>query len=178
MSLVDLGDRKACDQASYPDEDPSLALSKVTGAAGRTTVLNDHGEHNPIAEVADFLDRELQRLVHDEPIPKEAANGRPPLEAVSATVDRRLALEALIAPLHFRTLVTEEPPEDALPHQLADLVLDGIRGSGHWRSLDDLANNPCLRNRSPKATVVGVFAGIAHQEPLASWDPDRGGEVA
>ena len=51
--LVDVGDRKACDQASYPDEDPSLALSKVTGAASRTTVLNDHGKYNPIAEVAD-----------------------------------------------------------------------------------------------------------------------------
>jgi len=38
-------------------------LSKVTGAAVRTTVLNDHGKHNPIAEVADFLRPELQLLV-------------------------------------------------------------------------------------------------------------------
>jgi hypothetical protein len=49
--LVDLVDRKARDQASYPDEDPSLALSKVTGAASRTTVLNDHGKHNPKSDV-------------------------------------------------------------------------------------------------------------------------------
>src|SRR5205823_457 len=73
--LVDLGDRKTCDQAVYPDEDPSLALSKVTGAASRTTVLNDHGKHNPIAEVADFLKPELQLLVRAKPVLKEAANG-------------------------------------------------------------------------------------------------------
>src|SRR5271154_2669221 len=77
MRLVELGGREACDQASYPDEDPSLALSKVTGAAGRTTVLNDHGNHDPIAEVADFLKPELQLLVRGKPLLKHAANGRP-----------------------------------------------------------------------------------------------------
>ncbi len=66
----------------HPDEDPSLALSKVTGAASRTTVLNDHGKHNPIAEIADFLKPELQLLVRAKPILKEAANGRPALEDV------------------------------------------------------------------------------------------------
>src|SRR5450631_2807455 len=82
--LVDLGGRKARDQASHPDEDPSLALSKVTGAASRTTVLNDHGKHNPIAEVADFLKPALQLLVRAKPVLKEAANGRPSLEVVLA----------------------------------------------------------------------------------------------
>ena len=62
-ALVDLGGHKACDQASYPDDNPSLALSKVTGAASQTTVLNDHGKHNPVAEVADFLKPDLQLLV-------------------------------------------------------------------------------------------------------------------
>ena len=42
------------------------------------------------------------------------------------TVDGRLALEALIAPLNFRALLTDEPPDDELPRKLADLVLDGI----------------------------------------------------
>jgi AcrR family transcriptional regulator len=45
-----------------------------------------------------------------------------------ATVDGRLALEALIAPLNFRTLVTDEPLDGGLPRKLADLVLDGISG--------------------------------------------------
>jgi AcrR family transcriptional regulator len=45
-----------------------------------------------------------------------------------ATVDSRLALEALIAPLNFRTLLTDEPPDEDLPRRLADLVLDGIKG--------------------------------------------------
>ena len=78
--LVDLGDRKTRDQASHPEEDPSLALSKVTGAANRTPILDDHGKHNPIAEVADFLKPELQLLVRAEPVLKEAANRRSALE--------------------------------------------------------------------------------------------------
>ena len=81
-ALVDLEDRNARDQASHPDEDPSLALSNVTGAAGRTSVLNDHGKHDPIAEVADFLKPVLQPLVRAKPALNEAANGRPPLEVV------------------------------------------------------------------------------------------------
>jgi hypothetical protein len=47
-----------------------------------------------------------------------------------ATVDGRLALEALIAPLNFRALITDDSPDEDLPRRLADLVLDGIRGSG------------------------------------------------
>ena len=43
-----------------------------------------------------------------------------------ATVDSRLALEALIAPLNFRTLLTDEPPDEDLPRRLTELVLDGI----------------------------------------------------
>jgi AcrR family transcriptional regulator len=46
------------------------------------------------------------------------------------TVDGRLALEALIAPLHFRTLLTDERLDDDLPRRLTDLVLDGIGGRG------------------------------------------------
>ncbi len=48
---------------------------------------------------------------------------------VPATVDGRLALETLIAPLNFRALLTDESPGDDLPRQLADLVLDGIGGT-------------------------------------------------
>src|SRR6202042_3362953 len=46
-----------------------------------------------------------------------------------ATVDGRLALEVLIAPLNFRALLTDEPPDQDLPRRLADLVLGGIRAS-------------------------------------------------
>jgi AcrR family transcriptional regulator len=49
---------------------------------------------------------------------------------IPSAVDSRLALEALIAPLNFRALLTDEPPDDDLPANLADLVLDGIRGNG------------------------------------------------
>ena len=51
-----------------------------------------------------------------------------------ATVDSRLALEALIAPLNFRTLLTDQPPDDDLPRRLADLVLDGLRGGSRFEA--------------------------------------------
>lgn len=43
-----------------------------------------------------------------------------------ADTDARLALEALIAPMHFRVLLTREPLDDQLPGRLADLVLNGL----------------------------------------------------
>ncbi len=114
--LVDLGDRKACDQASYPDEYPSLALSKVTGAASRTTVLNDHGKHNPIAEVADFLEPELQLLVHAKPVLEEAANGRPPLEVVPQRppVEGRIFGEAAGRRVEITTICSLKRPAHEL----------------------------------------------------------------
>src|SRR5688572_27371667 len=74
----------ACDQASLPDEEPPLALrnATVTGATGRNTLLDDHGEHNPTAEVADVLKLELQFLVRAEPVLEEAANRHAPLEGI------------------------------------------------------------------------------------------------
>jgi len=42
-----------------------------------------------------------------------------------ADTDARLLLEALIAPLHGRLLLTGEPLDDTLPEQLVDLVLNG-----------------------------------------------------
>ncbi len=45
---------------------------------------------------------------------------------IPAGADPRTALEALIAPLHSRALITGEPLDDGLPHTLADLVLNGL----------------------------------------------------
>jgi AcrR family transcriptional regulator len=41
--------------------------------------------------------------------------------------DGALAIEMLIAPLHFRTLVSHQPLDDELPSRLADLVITGLR---------------------------------------------------
>ena len=41
-------------------------------------------------------------------------------------VDRRLALEALIGPLHVRLVLTREPVDDAFHEAVVDLVLAGI----------------------------------------------------
>ncbi|MEU9619446.1 TetR/AcrR family transcriptional regulator [Streptomyces sp. NPDC088251] len=41
-------------------------------------------------------------------------------------VNPRVALEALIAPLHSRVLLTREPLDEDLPRILADLVMDGL----------------------------------------------------
>ncbi len=41
-------------------------------------------------------------------------------------IDRRLALEALIGPLHVRLVLTKEPLDDAFHEAVVDLVLAGI----------------------------------------------------
>ncbi len=42
-------------------------------------------------------------------------------------VDARLILEAIVAPLHFRALLTHEPPGEGFPSALVGLVLDGAQ---------------------------------------------------
>jgi len=43
-----------------------------------------------------------------------------------ADIDPALALELLIAPLHFRLLLTRQPIDERISGQLIDLVLDGL----------------------------------------------------
>jgi AcrR family transcriptional regulator len=45
---------------------------------------------------------------------------------LSASVDQRLLLEALIGPLHFRTLLTGEPIKPGYPDALVDTLLGGV----------------------------------------------------
>jgi AcrR family transcriptional regulator len=45
---------------------------------------------------------------------------------VPATTDPRLALEALIAPLNFRALLTDEPNDEEFTTRLVDMLLRGI----------------------------------------------------
>ncbi len=45
---------------------------------------------------------------------------------IAPTADPRLILDAFIAPLHFKALFTNDPLEDRLAAEVADLVLDGV----------------------------------------------------
>lgn len=45
---------------------------------------------------------------------------------IRADVDPALVLEAVVAPINMRVLLTREPLDGTLPEQLADLVLAGI----------------------------------------------------
>jgi AcrR family transcriptional regulator len=40
--------------------------------------------------------------------------------------DHSLVLELLVAPMHFKVLLTQEPLEPALPGRLVDAILDGV----------------------------------------------------
>jgi AcrR family transcriptional regulator len=51
-----------------------------------------------------------------------------------ANVDRSLALEALIGPLHVRLLLTREPLDDAFHEAVVDLVLAGIAAGPQSRA--------------------------------------------
>ena len=137
--LVDLGDRKTRDQASHPEEDPSLALSKVTGAANRTPILDDHGEHNPIAEVADFLKPDHQLLVRAEPVLKEVANRRPALEDVSQSpaFEDRIRREACYHRVEITTIRSLDGPLQKL-HQVGGRGL--IRHRAEYRAPEEASN--------------------------------------
>lgn len=45
---------------------------------------------------------------------------------VPVTTDPRLVVEMLVAPIHFRTLLTHQPLDDSLPRRIADIIVDGI----------------------------------------------------
>ena len=45
---------------------------------------------------------------------------------IPATTATQLVLEAIVAPLHFRTLVTHDRLDERLPREIVDLVLNGI----------------------------------------------------
>jgi AcrR family transcriptional regulator len=78
------------------------------------------GEDSAIAEARSAFWQTRYELA-SAMIERAVARGELP-----ATVDSRLALEALIAPLNFRALLTDEPPDGDFPRRVADLVLDGI----------------------------------------------------
>lgn len=82
-------------------------------------------------------------IAFDEPTVREARGAfwQKRYELASAMIERgiargelppatdpRLALEALIGPLHLRALLTHEPADDQLPRQLANLIVNGLCG--------------------------------------------------
>jgi AcrR family transcriptional regulator len=50
---------------------------------------------------------------------------------VPAATDPVLALEALVAPLHFRVLLTAEPTDEEFTTRLVDMLLDGLGSQPH-----------------------------------------------
>ena len=44
-------------------------------------------------------------------------------------IDPAMVLELLIAPLHFRTLLTRQPVDEHLAVQVVDLLLEGLKGA-------------------------------------------------
>ena len=50
---------------------------------------------------------------------------------VPAATDPALALEALVAPLHFRVLITAEPTDEEFITRLVDMLLDGLGSQPH-----------------------------------------------
>ena len=125
---VDVMGRKARYQASLQEEDPPLALPKVTvtGTTGRNALLDDHSEHNPVAEVADILELELQLLVRAEPVLKETAESRSPLEGApySPRVKDRIGSEEA----HRRIQVTPIRRLEGAAHKLYRVAGRGLLG--------------------------------------------------
>jgi AcrR family transcriptional regulator len=53
---------------------------------------------------------------------------------VPPTTDPRLIIEMLVAPIHFRTLMSHQPIEEPLAQQIADILIDGVGRSGGAQS--------------------------------------------
>jgi AcrR family transcriptional regulator len=81
-----------------------LAVDHPQMAAGRAVFWTSHLERARII---------IRRGIERGELPEDA--------------DPHLVLQALVAPLYMRLLVTGEPIEDELPQRLADLLLDGLR---------------------------------------------------
>jgi len=154
----------------------------VTGAAGRTTVLNDDGEHNPIAEVADFLEPILQLLVRAQPFLNEAANGRPPLEAVDPRppVEGRIFGEAADHRVEITAIQSLESPAQKL-NQVGGRRLLGHHAAKYPGALPSLlkrasARQPPASFSCPKASNSSTRSdrdrqGRARHRPRASRAP-------
>jgi hypothetical protein len=149
-----------------PDEDPSLALSQVTGAASQTTVLNDHGKHNPIAELADFLKPELQLLVRGKPLLKHAANGRPSLERSpnAPPVEGRIFGEAVDHRVEITTIRSLKRPA----HKLAQVGV--VDCSDITAASIPLAATTC---RSDAQELLVVWCGHGRHRSVANGDERR-----
>jgi AcrR family transcriptional regulator len=94
-------------------------LASPTGSALLRALASASADPNVAAARTAFWQEryELVRTMID----RSVARGE-----VRPDADRRLILEALIGPLHFRALMVDEPVDSALPASLVDLVLDGV----------------------------------------------------
>jgi hypothetical protein len=122
--LVDVGGRKASDQASHTEVDPSLALSKMAVTTDQTPVLTHHGKHNPTAEVADLLKLEVQFLVGPEPIVKEGAYRRSTLDEFGTPVQDHILGDVA----HHPVEITAIQSLNLLAHKLNQVGRGGLLG--------------------------------------------------
>ncbi|MGB3486249.1 MAG: TetR/AcrR family transcriptional regulator [Mycobacterium sp.] len=101
----------------------------LTTPAGKawSHVLASSGDETRWAQIRfDFWNTRLNtmRITVDRAVERQE---------IPADTDPRLVLEALIAPLQFRTLVTRETFDHRFCRQLVQLVLDGISHPKHKR---------------------------------------------
>ncbi|MGW4864214.1 hypothetical protein ACWEO6_23405 [Streptomyces sp. NPDC004291] len=107
-----------------PDE--AAVLVVVVAPVGSSMSDRRRGQPTRLARVVIFASRGIGWVTSlRSPPVSDTASGLP-CPSNAAGTDPRLALEALIAPLHSRALMSREPLEDELPRALADLVLDGL----------------------------------------------------
>ena len=118
LPIPDTGSLRA-DLSAFA-ESLRVYLETPIGRAGMGALATATNDPAILSARDDFWERryEIARVMIDRAV----ARGELP-----AGTDPRLALEALIGPLHFRALVRREPIDSDLPDRLATLVATGIR---------------------------------------------------
>jgi hypothetical protein len=94
-------------------------LNSASGRAALRSLAAATTDGEILAARQQFWDRryEIVRVMLDRAVDRGELRG---------DVDRRLALEALIGPLHLRALLNDEPIDSRLPERVADLLLEGV----------------------------------------------------
>jgi hypothetical protein len=129
--LVYFGEgRTAHDQALLPHDDPPLLRFDAGGASYRPSILVDHGKDNPVSEIEDFPDLEVQVLENSVPVLKTLANRSSPLKRLAnpPTVPRSVTGEEA----HYRIEITaRSTPESSLRH-LHQVVGPGLHRAAKY----------------------------------------------
>ena len=112
--------RLADDLLAFARDVRSATSDPIAGALTRAVVAEGGGDRTELSEVSSaFWARRWEGA--GEIVRRAIARGELP-----ETTDHRLVVELVVAPIHFRTFITNDPVTDELLVQIVATVLQGV----------------------------------------------------